>query len=199
MGLTAKEESGNYQIVSAGAHRACCIGIYDLGTQHNATWNKEIHKVMLTWELGDEFIDTDEGQKPMVISQQFTLSLSEKANLRKSLESWRGRPFTPEELAGFDMKKVLGAACMLSVIHNQKDGKTYANISAIMAMPKGMPPFKPVNPLRFFSMEEDRVLPDDMPNWIKKIIENSVEFRLGTDEQQAEETVPAMTDELEAF
>ena len=40
------------------------------------------------------------------ISATYTLSLGERSNLRKMLESWRSRAFTPEELQGFDLEKV---------------------------------------------------------------------------------------------
>jgi hypothetical protein len=38
--------------------------------------------------------------------------------------AWRGREFTPEELKGFHLKNILGAWCMISVVHNENDGKT---------------------------------------------------------------------------
>lgn len=65
----------------------------------------------------------------------YTASLSEKANLRKHLEAWRGKKFTPEELEGFSLTNILGAPCMLSVIHSDQ-GK--AKISSVSQIPKGM-------------------------------------------------------------
>lgn len=56
-----------------------------------------------------------------------------------SLESWRGKPFTPEELAGFDLKNVLGLSCFVGVVHETKGDKTYANLASVMKLPKGMP------------------------------------------------------------
>ena len=70
-----------------------------------------------------------------------TASLSEKSALRQFIVSWRGRPLTSNELdAGFDLEKLIGANCQLQIIHQLgRDGKTYANIGAILPI-KGVPP-----------------------------------------------------------
>jgi len=39
----------------------------------------------------------------LMISKRYTMSLGEQSTLRKDLESWRGKKFTPEELQGFDL------------------------------------------------------------------------------------------------
>ena len=67
---------------------------------------------------------------------RYTLSLHENAALRRDLQSWRGRAFTETELAGFDLKTVLGVPCMITLVHSP-DGK-YANIQAVAGLPKGM-------------------------------------------------------------
>ena len=64
--------------------------------------------------------------------------MNEKANLRHHLDSWRGKAFTDEEAEAFDVSTVLGKPCMLTVMHTQKDGKTYANITGIGPLPKGI-------------------------------------------------------------
>ncbi|GEM_PF-4521665 len=51
--------------------------------------------------------------------------------LRRDLENWRGRPFTREELRGFDLFKVLGTACQLMVTHTSQGEETYANVTAV--------------------------------------------------------------------
>src|SRR6185369_175718 len=67
-----------------------------------------------------------------------------KAKLRKDLEAWRGRIFTFDELAGFDLESVIDVPCLLSVVHRQgsKGGK-FANVGAVMKLPKGMHAFVP--------------------------------------------------------
>ena len=57
---------------------------------------------------------------------------SKKSSLVKDLISWRGRAFTDEELKSFELDNIIGAPCQLSIIHNVKDDKTYANVDAIV-------------------------------------------------------------------
>lgn len=182
MGLTAKEGGGSgFVLVSEGVHRAVCYSIYDLGTHRDDKYQKDVHKALLIWELPDERIDIEKDGKmqnlPRVISKKYTLSLGEKAILRKDLQTWRGRAFTAEELKGFDLKNVLGKLCQLQVIHNSKGEKTYANIGAIIPMPKGAAVFKPENPVHFYSMQDSGVdIPEGTPNWVVEEIHESEEW-----------------------
>lgn len=79
----------------------------------------------------------DDG-KPFIVQKRYTASLHEKSKLRPELESWRGRAFTEDELKEFDLEKLLGANCLLNVAHVVKDGKTYANVTAVMPLKRGM-------------------------------------------------------------
>jgi hypothetical protein len=75
----------------------------------------------------------------MTISKNFTLSLAEKATLRKDLQTWRGREFTAEELRGFSIDNVLGAWAMIAVTKAMgNNGKEYTNIANINSVPKAM-------------------------------------------------------------
>ena len=163
MGLTAKETgSGSFDPVPEGMHHAVCYGLYDLGTQYNEKFNKNVHQVLLVWELPDERISVEkEGEKKELlrsISKKYTLSLHEKAGLRKELEAWRGKSFTPEELQGFNLQALLKANCTLQVIHKHKNDKTYANIQSIVPLMKNMPkkPPEPNNPPSIQSGAIDR-------------------------------------------
>jgi len=154
MGLTATSSGKDFELAPIGVHPARCYRIIDLGTQ-TTNWEgqtKRAHKVVLTWELlGDERMGDG---RPFSISKRFTMSTHEKSVLRPFLESWRGRAFTPEEIARFDVTAVLGAPCLLNVTHDQgKDGTTYANIAGCMPLPKGMPKPEPVNPQVTFDLD----------------------------------------------
>jgi hypothetical protein len=96
------------------------------------------------------------------------------------LESWRGRPFTPAELDGFDLKKVLGANCFLNIVHGNKGDKVYANIATVNPLPKGINSTKPENPVLFFSLDDmagrEITFPQQMPDWIKMKIMQSDEY-----------------------
>ncbi len=139
--LLTASSTANYSPCPAGAYLARCILIADLGTVQT-DWQgqtKHARKVLLSWEILDDEARRDDGE-PFILSKRYTASLHEKAALRKDLASWRGRDFTAEELAGFDLKNILGQPCMLSVVHQDKDGRTFANIAAIMKTPKGSAP-----------------------------------------------------------
>ena len=122
----------------------------------------------------DEWTDKDgevhEG--PMTIGRFYTASLSEKATLRRDLENWRGKSFTKEELAGFDLFKILGTACQIMVAHNTSDGKTYANITGIMGLKKGDQRPAAENKLVKYSPSEQEMF-DDLPKWLQEKVNAS--------------------------
>lgn len=180
MGLTVKETGGNFTPVSEGLHQAVCYGLYDLGTQYNATFGKSAKKVLVAWEIPGERIDVERDGKmvnlPRAISRQYTQSLHEKSQLRKDLESWRGKAFTEQELEGFDLTKLLGANCMIQVIHKHKDSKTFANVANVVSLPRNMPKLNLENPKKYFSFDEHTEIPEGTPDWIKDIIKASDEW-----------------------
>jgi hypothetical protein len=136
--IIARNEGGSFTPAPEGQHRAVCCDVVDLGmvTSQWEGQTRTAHKVRLVFQIDEPM---DDG-RPFMVSQQFTLSLHEKAALRKFLEGWRGVAFTAQELAGFDVETLLGANALLQIIHAHKpDGKTFANINAVMRLPKGMP------------------------------------------------------------
>jgi hypothetical protein len=156
MYLPAPTES-DFKPVPDGTHLGICYRVIDLGTQSTTFKGeaKRAHKVLLTWELPQELMDDG---RPFMISQSYTWSMHEKATLRKSLEAWRGMAFTERDFGptGFDIKNVLGKACTLSVVHTAKDGNTYANISSIGKVMKGIAVPERVNPLVYLWLVPER-------------------------------------------
>ncbi len=193
MGLTATE-AGNtdFAIAPAGVYTARAYKLIDMGTQTTTGQYgiKDQHKIMLSWELLDE--PRMEDGKPFIVTQFYTVSLHEKAKLRADLESWRGRPFTVDELKGFDLSSIMGAYCTLQVIHDETD--KYANMSAIMAH-KGEKP-EPVNPNVVFDidnpdMEVFNALSDNM----KAKITSTPEWKFN--HQEATKPAPSKAAEKE--
>lgn len=155
-------ESGGKEFEAApvGNHVARCVGLIDLGTQEGEYQGKTTHarKVVIRWELPNELMSEGEyAGRPFIVSKFYTASLSEKANLRKELGSWRGRDFTADELTGFDAKNILDKPCMVNVIHNDK-GK--AKVAGVSPVPKGMNVPGRVNDILYFSLEESEFDPD---------------------------------------
>jgi len=137
----------------AGAYLASLRRMIDLGTQ-TSTFEGKTHaarKVLFVWEVTDPDIFTDTG-KPYTVAKRYTRSLHEKSALRKDLASWRGRDFSADELKSFDLDAVLGKPCLLSIVHVEKDGKTFANVAAVMRPAKGMTGSDPTEPLVQFDL-----------------------------------------------
>lgn len=189
MGLVAKDSGeGSFTSVPPGMHLARCYRIVDLGTQ-KTEWQgqvKYLQKVMIQFEVHGEddngkSLVTNKGE-PMSISKNYTLSLAEKATLRKDLQAWRGRDFTADELRGFELKNILGAWAMISVAKSVgNNGKEYTNIMSVNPVPAaikkaGLP--EGFNKLGMFSIEEpDMDLFETFSNGLKDKIKASPEWQ----------------------
>lgn len=135
MSLTVHSSGGDFEQVPEGVYQARCYQLVDLGTQTSQFG--EAKKIQVGWEL---FGETRKDGSPFVISSRYTASLNNKATLFKDLQAWRGKPFTEEELAAFDLQKIVGVPCQIQIQHkaNADGTRTFANISALMSIPKGM-------------------------------------------------------------
>jgi hypothetical protein len=163
MSLIASESSSAPRTLApAGTHVARCVQLVDLGTQDDTYLGepKISHKVRITWELPYELhvFDKEKGEQPFFLSKKYTLSLGEQATLRKDLESWRGRQFTEEELRGFDLKNILGAACQITVLHktSKTSGKVREEVSAVTPLAKGMNAPQAISELLSYDVDEGR-------------------------------------------
>lgn len=183
MPITASAQSGaKFDPIPAGLHHAICYGIIDVGTQPSGSPQfKDARKVVFLFELPEERINIDGKDLPRGTSAKFTLSLGDKSKLRPALQSWRGRPFTPEELNGFDITKVLGANAYLNLVHEHKGDKTYVNVTTINPLPKGMAKRSPENALVSWSIDDQPpgpiVPPENIPGWIAEMITKSKEYQ----------------------
>lgn len=75
------------------------------------------------------------------VHKEYTVSMGVKANLRKDLEQWRGQAYTPDQIeAGVPLDKLTGNFALLTIAHRKSvtKGKTYANITAIVGVPRQM-------------------------------------------------------------
>ena len=134
MPLIIRGEGQEFQPAPPGLHQAVCCDAVDTGWQETP-WGKK-HKIKLVWQIASR---NEKGER-FQVRATYTASLHEKARLRHDLESWRGRPFTKEELAEFDVEKLIGANCQLQLTHRvSSNDRTYANVQAIVPLAKGMP------------------------------------------------------------
>jgi len=165
MSIVAKasdKEFEKFPLPDEGTVQAVCAGVWDLGmqpTNYNGV-EKLQHKVVIALEL-NQMIDSPESDyhnMPYMLSKTYTLSLYENANLRRDLESWRGRAFTDEQVKqGFDVETLYGTNCLVGVSHVTKNDRTFANITSILPLMKGAEKIQPV-----------RGKDDEPPNWVKE-------------------------------
>lgn len=179
--LVAKlTKTSNIPILEAGTYPARCIGIIDTGEQWNEMAGKSRREILFLFELPTELVEIDGEQKPRYMSQTYTMSMNEKAKMRIALETWRGKAFTEEELRGFDLTSVVDKPCMLTVVQKQsKNGKTYANISGIAKLIKGMTIPDAMSTLTVFDLDAPDALEklETLPEWIQNKIKQSETYK----------------------
>lgn len=135
--LIAPKPSGNFEIAKEGIVQGVIAEVRNLGMQKE-TYNgieKEVHKILLRWQLAEMDAPKDGSKaQPKRLYEKFTFSLHEKAKLRKRVVSI----FKKEPPPTFDFNTLVGVNRNLVIEHNVgKDGKTYANIGAIMKLNDG--------------------------------------------------------------
>jgi len=122
----------------AGNHRAVLVGIFDMGHQlddFDPAKTKWQHRAFFVWELVDEQIAGT--TKNHVIGIDLTLSLNEKAKLRKWIEARSGKPMV--DGAPFDPTTELGQPCLLNVIEKNGYPKVDGLAGVPAALAKGFP------------------------------------------------------------
>lgn len=117
-----------------------CVDVVDLGErveEFAGQLPKVVQKCALVFRTGEKNDDTGEY---IDISREFTVSMGDKANMRKFLEQWRGKPYDDASIKqGVPIHKLTGNYGLLTVAHKQSGGgRTYANIAACVGVPKQM-------------------------------------------------------------
>ena len=198
--------SGTFEreLLPAGTYVARCYQMIHIGTVEEVILGekKVMNKVRLTFELPHELrvFKEENGEQPMVLSREFTLSLHEKSGLRNFLKNWRGKDFSDQEASSFDVSKLIGVPCMLNVIHkDSKKGITYAEIGNVSPLMKGMTCPAQINPSQELSYDSfNWDLFNTLPDFIKDKIRSSLEFsKLKHDDiqQPKQTTTPMATSE----
>lgn len=173
--MKVSDNGSGFEHPEPGTYGARCCGLIDLGTQtdeYKGETNTR-RKVVVTWEI--ELFMPD--GKPYTVSKFYTASLGKKANMRKDLESWRGVAFTEEQLKGFELKNLLGACCLLSIMESET-GKT--KINAVMKLLKGAKVQDAINSPVYLSLEPGEFnveIFNGLSDFFKKKIINSPEYK----------------------
>lgn len=181
MAINAKKNSGaDFEKLEAGSYLARCVQMVHIGTVEETIGGKpkKLNKVRITFELPSELKVFNEanGEQPYLFSKDYTLSMSEKANLRKMLESWRGEKFSEEQAESFDITVLLGVPCMLSIIHNEKG---YPEISGVSKPMKGSVVPAQITPSKELNYEDnwDQTFFESLPDFITSKMKSSEEYK----------------------
>jgi len=187
MAINATNTSTPRELIPAGNYIARCYKMLHIGTNLETIDGKTqlMNKVRIGWELPTEtkVFDEAKGEQPLVIDQEYTLSMNEKSNLRKMLASWRGQDFSEEQAKSFDITNLIGKPCMVNIIHKPaKTGdKVYQSIGSVSPMPKGVPCPDQVNKNQILQYDNfDTNLFDSLPDFIKNKVLTSVEYKAMT-------------------
>ena len=177
MGYIATDKS-DYKPIPEGTHHAVCSALIDLGYQEAFGATKP--QLLLRFEFPGSRVEREKNgakaSEPMVKWQFYTKSLNKKANLRRDLEGWRDRGFTKEELAGFDLRSIVGHACQISIIHDHSGDQVKDKIRTIgKFMGDGTKPLPELEVIKYSKEEGEIDQWEIMPDWIKDKIKLAVE------------------------
>ncbi len=175
MSLTVTESNTTRQPLPTGPTQGRCLSVVDLGTQsfEYKGETKSRRRILISFELSDHSVDTDEGSRPAVRSVTMTHTLHPQGRLRPFLESWRGKPFTNEQLAGFNLEAVLDKPCMLNIGLSDK-GNDF--IQGIMPAIAGLEANDLVNKAYTYTVDNPDIGFDKLPEWQQKIVQQSAEW-----------------------
>ena len=177
--LAKKKAKSSVPPLAADTYPAVCVGVVDLGEQHSEKFKNYQNKVMFLFEIIGETVDVDGEAKPRWLSKEFTLSLSEKSNLAKTIEAWTGREITDDENEnGFDVSTLLGRKALVVVTCKENDNGTFNDITVITSPPKMIQiPDAQSEQLMFEIESWNAEVFEKLPEWIQNKIKKSTEYQ----------------------
>jgi hypothetical protein len=141
--ITARDEpQKEWAKPEEGQHQCVLVDVIDLGFHEVEFQGKSKglkQKCAFVFQIPDINPDTGRRFEP---SQEFTVSMYEMANLRKFLETWRGKSYTEAEAeAGAPLHKMEGVNGLMQIEHKPSKAnpkRIYANIVSVTPLPKAM-------------------------------------------------------------
>jgi hypothetical protein len=160
-------DDGDFIVAPEGTSAAVLTVLAYLG-KHESTWQGETRMrdlVGLSWELAER---ADDG-RAIAVTEVVTNSLHEKSKLFSRVLALTGGREPPP---GFDLEKLLGRGAIVTVVHDLRDGKTWANVGQVGPLPRGMPaPATSVAPVYYDIEDHDRAAFEKMPARFRKLAE----------------------------
>ena len=174
--------TGNdFEYPNIGLTPAVCINVINGGYEKVIYMGQDKgyqRKIFILWEIDQRITKGDFAGQHMVISKEYTFAVSPKSNLRKDLESWRGKVFEEKhnangtitlmgekknketgkiEKVSFSIDMLVGANCILN-LQNVSKTKTFISPTSILPFDKN---FQKVN---------REIESNYIPDWIAKKI-----------------------------
>ncbi|WP_052767821.1 phage replication initiation protein, NGO0469 family [Brachyspira hyodysenteriae] len=178
--MTGKSGS-DFEYPNIGLTPAVCINVIDGGYEKVIYMGQDKgyqRKIFILWEIDQRITKGDFAGQHMIISKEYTFAVSPKSNLRKDLESWRGKVFEEKhnsnrtvtligekknketgkiEKVAFSIDMLIGASCILN-LQNVSKTKTFISPTSILPFDKK---FQKVN---------REIESNYIPDWIAKKI-----------------------------
>lgn len=138
--VVAKDGGGNFTPHPEGQFAMVCADVVNLGTTvetYQGSSPREVPKAALVFISGARQADGTLTQ----VTVEMSVFASDKANLRKFLESWRGRSYNPDQIReGLPLHKLFHQHGLLSIEHiTTRSGKLFAKVRSISPLPEQMP------------------------------------------------------------
>lgn len=132
---------------SEGQHQCVLVDVIDLGYHESIFQGVSKgfkQKCAMVFQIEEINPDTGRRFEP---SQEFTVSMYEMANLRKFLETWRGKSYSDAEAQqGAPLHKLEGVNGLMQIEHKPSKAnpnRVYANIVSVTPLPRAMEKIAP--------------------------------------------------------
>lgn len=172
------------ELVPEGNHPARIYEVIEVGTVEGSWMGQP--KMNYNVRIGFEFptkkfmFSEEKGLQPFVLSREMSLSLGEKANLRKIVEAVEGRKLTEAEAVNYDVTTIIGKPLLVTVSHTEpnNEGIQYANATTFSGLIEGLTVSNLYNPTRLLTYEEwKQETFDGLPQFLKDKISATPEYK----------------------
>lgn len=164
------EDTGDFITAPEGTTAGTLIALAFLGN-HESVWNGETRTrelVGLAWELAEPGPDG----RSLSVTETLTASMHEKAKFYARIMALTGGREPPP---GFALSGLLGRGAIITVTHSTKGERTYANVSAVGPLPRGMNAAHPSVAPVFFDIETpDPAAYAALPTRFKKLADTAM-------------------------
>lgn len=166
----APKAGSSRQLPSEGTHAARLVQVIDLGVQDRPAYQGEekppAHQLYLTFEITDECGEFNGEERPFWVARIVNYSNDERSTLRKYKDAINPKAKGVEDL--------LDQPCTVTIKHKEAKGKSFANISSVNPVVKGLSVSELQNPTRVVTMDTDDVDTfNELPKFIKEMMQRS--------------------------